>query len=161
MSDASSTESKSRASSASELQFVSFTGPSDWNASTVRHAIRSHVTRYQHRHRGRKSPDSASKKGPRTASKSGRKSSLAIPETKDESSSSRNSPKTPLELTPYTRLLSTTLHNQSEVFNNALSAPEDASAIFLISNPVGGGSLGVKGLHLDTKVILVSCNHLV
>lgn len=155
MSDESNTESKSAASDTSELQFVSFTGPSDWNESTVRHAIRSHVTRYQHRHRARKSPDGSKSKGSKIAPKAERKSSLAIPESKEESTSSRNSPKTPAELTPYSRLLGAPVSNQSEVVHNALAAPEEGSAVFLISNPVFGGALGVKGLHIDTKLILV------
>lgn len=155
MSDESSTESKSAASSVSELQFVSFTGPSDWNESSVRHAIRSHVTRYQHRHRARKSPDGSKSKGTKIAPKAERKASLAIPESKEERTSSRNSPKTPLELTPYSRLLGATQRNPADLSSDALSVPEEASAVFLISNPVHGGALGVKGLHIDTKLMLV------
>ena len=155
MSDESSVDSKSTASSASDLQFVSFTGPSDWNASTVRHTIRSHVTRYQHRHRERKSPDGSKSKVSKAASKAEKKGSLVPSEPKEEKASSRNSPQTPAELTPYSRLLGATLRNQSEPLDHVASAPEASSAVFLISNPGNGGILCAKGLHVDTRSILV------
>ena len=163
------------------LQFVSFTHPSQLQETTMKQAVRSHVTRRQHQKKRRKSAQLHQSKDPNVPLRSRQREPNSIQQPCEKAEFSQDEVKRDLNLhshlhqerrysqdgspnqevsgmAPYSRLLEFTLQKNSRDSGADSMFPQasTSSKVFLVLNPSVSGTACVKGLHIDTRSILVS-----